>query len=260
MISKVEYNERCWWCSKIADSREHKYKKSDILREFGSCSFNNEVIRVKYSDTTEEAKEVQGAQSNQLKYRKVLCSDCNNKKSQPFDHSYDKLIDFLKVNEDVIYRCQSFDLKEIFGRNWKLEVENVLKYLVKHIGCRLAENNFEINQDMIEFLDGGARPKCLNLNLIIRTDKADFVQKMKNEGENNGYISITPLIGNYFSDSNQWEYLFGSYDYRGYGFTYKYCKAFTRFSCNLTKRKVKIDIYFNEEYEKIKTKYNQTTS
>jgi hypothetical protein len=27
---------RCWWCGVPADSREHKYKKSDLIRQYGS--------------------------------------------------------------------------------------------------------------------------------------------------------------------------------------------------------------------------------
>jgi hypothetical protein len=26
---------RCWWCGAPADSREHKMKRSDIVREYG---------------------------------------------------------------------------------------------------------------------------------------------------------------------------------------------------------------------------------
>src|SRR2546423_12673051 len=31
-----DYAGTCWWRVGIADSREHKYKKSDLVREFGA--------------------------------------------------------------------------------------------------------------------------------------------------------------------------------------------------------------------------------
>jgi hypothetical protein len=33
---RYDYGGRCWWCGAAADSREHKHKKTDLAREFGS--------------------------------------------------------------------------------------------------------------------------------------------------------------------------------------------------------------------------------
>jgi hypothetical protein len=32
---RFDYGGRCWWCGAVADSREHKHKKTDMTREFG---------------------------------------------------------------------------------------------------------------------------------------------------------------------------------------------------------------------------------
>ncbi|MFC5112013.1 hypothetical protein [Kibdelosporangium philippinense] len=30
-----DYAGQCWWCGSVADTREHRYKRSDLIRDFG---------------------------------------------------------------------------------------------------------------------------------------------------------------------------------------------------------------------------------
>ena len=170
-----------------------------------------------------------------------MCSDCNNSKSQPFDLSYDKLMDFLKINEDLIYQTRTFDLYNVFGENWKEDTDNVMKYLIKHICCRLAESKIEITNDVINFLNGGEYPHLWKLHLIIESKKVEWIEQMKNDKGWCGILSLTPLTGTVNQENTHWEHLIGSYNYRAYTFAYSYCYAYSQFSCNLTSRIVKFD-------------------
>ncbi len=241
MINSKQYNGRCWWCGKKADSREHKYKKTDIIREFGKGPFQKELLRISGSRIG-NGKYVQGPNSNHLKYSSIICSSCNNDNSQQFDFSYTRLMDFLKANEEVIFQTRAFDLFEIFGENWKDEAENVIKYLIKHIGCRLAESNIEVSRDIVNYLNGKGYPQLLTLHLILETKKVELILQMKKDKGWDGILSLTPLTGRCTRDGKQWEYVIGSYNYRAFTFGFSYCYAYTQFECNLISRKVILDL------------------
>ena len=42
MIQRHDYGGNCWWCGKLADPREHKYKKADIKTLFGKGAYKND--------------------------------------------------------------------------------------------------------------------------------------------------------------------------------------------------------------------------
>ncbi len=93
------YQGQCWWCGNAADSREHKYKRSDIVREFGRGPWAEPMLRVAGGN---RQFRVQGPNSQGLKFSKSLCQRCNNDRNQPFDLAYDSMMDYISRNESEI--------------------------------------------------------------------------------------------------------------------------------------------------------------
>jgi hypothetical protein len=64
MIEMYDYKDRCWWCGNAADSGEHKYKKADLVREFGKGPYKGakELVRV----IEGQLKIIQGPNSKRL--------------------------------------------------------------------------------------------------------------------------------------------------------------------------------------------------
>ena len=83
----------CWICGSAATSSEHKIKKSDLIRvhgrgkEFAEASLN-------YLRGDDSVVILQGPDSKWVKWPDVLCAQCNNSRTQPFDRAYDKFIEY----------------------------------------------------------------------------------------------------------------------------------------------------------------------
>jgi hypothetical protein len=102
-----------------------------------------------------------------------MCSKCNNERSQSFDRFYDGFAEYLHERERHILASRSLDLRAIYGADWEAGREGLLRYLAKHIGCRLAENAIEIPGSIRSFLDGGCQPRHeLAIEIEIRSDIA----------------------------------------------------------------------------------------
>src|SRR5215218_10369967 len=131
------YGGRCWWCGAVADSREHKHKKSDLIREFGSGPYLGDSAVVRGFDGT--LRNVQGPDANEVRFPRVLCARCNNARSKPFDLTYDVLAAFIADNEDAVLNARQFRFSDVYGSGWRSYKDNLARCYVKHLGCRLAE-------------------------------------------------------------------------------------------------------------------------
>jgi hypothetical protein len=102
-----------------------------------------------------------------------MCSKCNNERSQPLDVSYDLFTTYLHEHERHVLASRSVDLRAIYGDDWKSGRDCLLRYMAKHIGCRLAENDIQVPLTIRQFLNGGPEPRGeLALTFEIRADIA----------------------------------------------------------------------------------------
>ena len=173
---RYNYGGRCWWCGGVAGSREHKYKRSDLVREFGAGSWKDSggVVRVRDGQGMQD---VQGAGSESLTFPKVLCMTCNNARSQAFDRSYDAFAEYFCQNEAALLSEPAFDLRKIYGHDWRTRLGFLVRYWVKHICCRLAEGGVRLPDELIGFMDGrGIVPPHLRLQLRLWAEFVDMVE------------------------------------------------------------------------------------
>jgi len=164
----TDQSTACWWCGALADSREHKFKRSDLVREHGAAPYTDGATLAIVGSGS--SRYVRSNRSDPLKFSPSLCQPCNNARSQPFDRAYDRFIEWLIAHEDDVLRTRQIDLEIVFGHTWQTDSLNVLRYFVKHVGCRLAEIEqagypLAVPADLIAFLDGGPPPASLRCDL-----------------------------------------------------------------------------------------------
>jgi hypothetical protein len=191
MIEKHDYKDLCWWCRNVADSGEHKYKKADLVREFGKGPYigANKLVR----GISGELRSIQGPNSKEAKFENTLCQTCNNEKSQPFDVNYDIFTEYIRANEPKIIATRQFKFSEIYGNDWKNCRVNLLRYYVKHICCRLASAKILVRHEVISFLNGAQDLHFLKFNLEIREDIVAMMNGLKKSGMDNGCLWIGDL-------------------------------------------------------------------
>jgi hypothetical protein len=183
---KIQQLERkkCWLCGNEPNSKEHRHKKTDVKHIFEN-KFEGEPIIIK----DHSHKKIQGSDSKLLKLEKVLCQDCNNNRSQPFDRAYDLFINYVLKNYDKILDTNILDFNEIVQDNTLEFKHNVLRYLTKAFCCRLATNNISITSEIIQFLNYKNPINFLYYKFEVRPDIHAFLnRKEADEYEGNIYL------------------------------------------------------------------------
>jgi hypothetical protein len=137
----------------MADSREHKYKKSDLVREFGPGPWGQASALVRGTAGSDRLHHVRGPNATSLKFEKSLCQDCNNARSQPFDIAYDTFAGYLAQHEQLVVSRGWLRFSDMFGTAWPTSRDEVVRYYLKHIGCRLADGGARVPRPFIDFLD-----------------------------------------------------------------------------------------------------------
>lgn len=147
-----DYEGVCWWCGDAADSREHKWKKSEIKAMYGPAA--SESYPLMWFGDDSMPKAVQGPDSDLMKFEKSLCKDCNSSRSQPFDLAYDQWIEYITANYDHITEVRTVDLDDVAPGGEEEFRLNLAKYFAKHIGCRVADNAGRVPESLVRFLNG----------------------------------------------------------------------------------------------------------
>lgn len=189
----------CWWCGSAADSREHKFKRTDIERAFGRGPYRDGRTLVKQG-YGHWPSEMTGSKSKVFKFEPMICANCNGVRSQPFDKAYDQFMDYLFDNEAAVLRSGQVDLRGVYEREWESNSLDLARYFAKHICCRLANvaEHREIRLDtrLIDFLNGGSYPRCLGLALLIDMSVAECWRAMRLlEEQPGGYGSFLHHTG-----------------------------------------------------------------
>lgn len=184
---RYDYTGHCWWCGKEADSGEHKYKRTDLVRLFGEGPWTKTRDVVHVVDGQLPAF-VQSPRSDRLKFNKVLCDSCNSARSQQFDRAYDVFSDYLNTNETLILKRSRYRWSDVFGQDWFTGRDRVVAYWLKHIGCAFACAGIQVDQRLIDFLDNPVALSSvpLKLRLEIRRDIVDLSRYLRASGESIG--------------------------------------------------------------------------
>jgi|JI10StandDraft_1071094.scaffolds.fasta_scaffold03922_15 hypothetical protein len=225
MIKLSDNNKKCWWCGNTADSREHRHKKSDFKRVFGRGNYDPELIPTIERDG--ELITVQGPNSDFLKFDKVICINCNSTRSQPFDLAYDIFIKYVEENKDEIINTRLLDFNKVFRTNALEQKQNVIKYYIKNISCRLAANRFSISKDVIDFLDGKRNLNHFYIKHEIRLDILWWIERIRKVMPDPGNLYIGPLRYYKKNSSEDIDVVYSFYNYRWFKMIYFYSDRIT---------------------------------
>lgn len=175
----------CWWCGiRPADSKEHRYKKSDLTQVFGKGAWHGDSAVVRGGTGVPQAEStVQGPNSKRLKFEQVLCQQCNNDRSQPFDLAYSGFTAYMDTQGDGVLASSSFRFSDIYGADWKLQRSHFIRYLIKHMGCRFAELGIKLPSRLVRYLNSEDthNPPSLRMGMEIRLDIAAMEEHLAHE-------------------------------------------------------------------------------
>lgn len=133
----------CWICGKSeALSREHTFKASDVRQYFGNISPSRPLFK---HDDKRINKRLNSAKSKKLTSKSLICENCNNKLTQPYDYAWGKLSKYLHENWHSIARQGRFSLSKVFPGQTKSGALDVHLFFVKIFGCLILEGNIPID-------------------------------------------------------------------------------------------------------------------
>jgi len=142
---------KCWICNEEADSREHKIKRSDLVRVFGQdAAFRSAGLR--YFKHDGSIAVLQGPNSKHIRFERVLCSKCNSERTQPFDRAYDAFIQYVEGNRQSILKKRQIDFSCIDGDVWEESQLQLFRYFAKAFGCRIADAGRDVPIDIKKLL------------------------------------------------------------------------------------------------------------
>jgi hypothetical protein len=167
-VSDHSPSTSCWICSAIADSAEHRIKKTDLVRAYGRGPYRgpSAPVHVRGGVITP----VQGPGSARVKYEPSLCRKCNTTTTQPFDNAYDRFVTWVYSNEEAVLQSRVVDFEEIYGSTFEEGQRNLFKYFVKSFGCRLVESGQSVPQDLIALLSVESFTTALKISMVVNED------------------------------------------------------------------------------------------
>jgi hypothetical protein len=131
---------KCWICGGRANSREHKFKQSDLVRSSTTWAPDDKP----YFVSGGVKRPIASPKDKIATFGKVLCSNCNNARTQPFDRAYETFSRWVNQADRSIMALSHLDFCAIYGADFGPSVLNLKKYFMKHLGCRLASDRSAI--------------------------------------------------------------------------------------------------------------------
>jgi len=129
---------QCWICGNPADSGEHKFKARDLKKIFDRDGFHPENLPFHFFDGGH--RRIRSPKSDAIKYPKIICRNCNNNLTSPFDRAYDRFSDWCSSHQSH-QGVNEINLEEVFGKDCIKGVENLRRYGAKTLGCRIIASN-----------------------------------------------------------------------------------------------------------------------
>jgi hypothetical protein len=161
---------------------------------FGKGTWHRRVAHRRPGD--ERFSYPNSSRSDSLTFSPVICNDCNSRRSHRIDRDYDRFADFIRKQGPAVYESGVLDWGAIYGDAWAQGRDNVLRYWVKHIGCRLAELAMPIDPSFVAFLDETGPLQGIDFRLEIREDFAALQRHSVNvHGEELSMLGLGDLTG-----------------------------------------------------------------
>lgn len=99
----------CWICGKVADSREHQTKKSHLKAVFEDVS---EEKKIHYRSAKEKTL-INRLDHLLVLFKKVICHECNNERTQASDKAWERLFKYFDTNCWDLKKGESLNLRRV---------------------------------------------------------------------------------------------------------------------------------------------------
>lgn len=214
MFEIVEHSIECWWCQvNEATTSEHKYKKSDFRKLFTNLNYEAIIFN------EEITKDIQGPNSELIKFDKNLCAHCNTSRSSNMDNAYATFFSYMIDNYDLIISSRIIDFKDVFGSHWCTPKRDVMRYILKHVCCRLHKNQISIPMSYLEFLNGSNIMNEVAFRFCYNSDLFSLLK------DSHSYLGVDPLHAN-VNDDMTINYVGSSYNFGPYKIHYLCSQGF----------------------------------
>lgn len=188
---RVSATDRCWWCGDVATTEEHRIKAS-TLRRVGRAEDGTTKPSNVFKMSSDYQRSLQTLKKGaQVRWRRNMCANCNNSRSQAFDRAYDVFEAFLVSRFDVMADWTRFDWKDVYGNDWRIGSRDLARYFAKQLGCMLATYDLPVPNDIRRFLDGAARCPSVCFKLAIDPGVVTF---MRAEGADTDMSKFVGLL------------------------------------------------------------------
>jgi len=192
---RLPARDGCWWCGAPATTEEHRIKHSTLRRVAldGNGKIDPRNVFKKSPDFEGVLHSIK--KGAQVRWRKNLCAECNNSRSQPFDLAYDVFEKFLVNHADVMMRWKRLDWSAVYGVARQEGARDLARYYFgKQIGCMLATQPLPVPEDLIGFLDGGVRCPSICFSVAISWRGGDAHRVMRRHGFDDGMSTFVGLL------------------------------------------------------------------
>lgn len=133
--SDLNKNNLCWICrDNPANSNEHMFKKSVLKLMYGN-QFNNFVKTADFNSPVP----VQSIGSDELTYRNIICTTCNNQSTSDHDRAFHVFTSKILSSLDRLVSFGEFDITEMFYERSNHLLVWLQLYFVKILGCEFKE-------------------------------------------------------------------------------------------------------------------------
>lgn len=178
----------CWICGALANTGEHKIKKSLLVALHGRGPYHAGKELLHVCDNVSNARRLLGPDADQAKFRHVLCSKCNNETSQAFDNAYEAFHRYILNSETLVVARRVVDFVDVYGSVFERFQRDLYKYLVKLFGCCLAQNGCQVPADLRALLDLEQFRTKLRITFAVNEDALPIPEVQ------NRPVGIGPLV------------------------------------------------------------------
>jgi hypothetical protein len=126
----------CWICGQSADSGEHRVKASDLRLVFGHVSQRHPLFM---HNAMQRNRPIKGIKSDVLKSDALICRECNNHRTQPYDNAWQQLSTYLSARPEPIRTGDWIKMHKVFPGAVTQRMLDVHLFFAKLFGCIVVE-------------------------------------------------------------------------------------------------------------------------
>ena len=168
----------CWICGNPdADSHEHITKASDLKSLFGHVSQINPIYVNSNYEKNLRLPSIK--KPKLLKFKKPICSNCNNSLTSEHDKAWQHLSVYLRFRNPPIKATDYVRFSKIFADKAKQKMLLAHLYFVKLFGCIINEYDIKID---LSILSKSILNNIANPNIFISFSVSNYLNQFNMAG------------------------------------------------------------------------------